>query len=169
MFENGNWLSVTENFDDAAVFVLEEKSTLYNSMSFFDVLEHYHMVFQKGISLRGWIDIKFVRMCYAILNYTVTLLVHHPLKYPGSFIYQQLSTVGYIIITVLHSIILLACPMNSNMKGHNANTTWCIVRKINNLIFQFYVIAKQWMGLYSSSCRIIASYIHNIYNIKFII
>ncbi len=45
----------------------------------FDMLEHYHWAFQKNISIRGWIDIKFVRMCYAIFNYTVKLLVQHPL------------------------------------------------------------------------------------------
>ncbi len=45
------------------------------------MLEHYYWAFRKGISLMGWIDIKFVRMCYVILNYTVKLLVHHPLIY----------------------------------------------------------------------------------------
>ncbi len=50
-------------------------------MSFFDMLEHYHWAFQKGISQRGWIALKFVRMCYAILNYTVKLLVHHTLPH----------------------------------------------------------------------------------------
>ncbi len=43
------------------------------------MLEHYHWAFLKGTSLSGWINIKFVRMCYAILNYTIKLLVHLPL------------------------------------------------------------------------------------------
>ncbi len=50
--------------------------------AFFYMLERYHWAFQKGISLRGWIYIKCVRMCYGILNYTVKLLVHHPLISP---------------------------------------------------------------------------------------
>ncbi len=41
--------------------------------AFFDILEHYHWAFQKESSLRWGINIKFVRMCYAILNYTVKL------------------------------------------------------------------------------------------------
>ncbi len=53
MCQNGNWLSVTENLTGAALFVLSQESALYHSMSFFDMLEHYHWAFQKGISLRG--------------------------------------------------------------------------------------------------------------------
>ncbi len=35
-------------------------------------------IFKKGILLREWIDIKFVRICYVILHYTIKLVVHHP-------------------------------------------------------------------------------------------
>ncbi len=72
----------------AALFVLYQKSALYNTMSFLDMLEHYHWAFQKGISLRVWIDIKFVTMCYPKFNYTVKLLVYHPLTNYWKYVFD---------------------------------------------------------------------------------
>ncbi len=48
---------VTETFG-AALFVLYQKRALYKNMYFFDMLQHCHLAFQKGVSLRGRIDIK---------------------------------------------------------------------------------------------------------------
>ncbi len=81
------------------------------------MLEHYHWAFQKGISLKVRIDVKFVKMCYAILNYTVKLLVHHPLRVHNIHVsdigvLDQLSFVSCRLTSLqFHSISYIAITM----------------------------------------------------------
>ncbi len=55
------------------------------------MLEHYHLAFQKGISLRGWIDIKLVRMCYSTLCYIKLYSKTISAPYPVSQMPGQMS------------------------------------------------------------------------------